>query len=84
MISNLINMNVPKEPIKIQPVENSNYTIKDYARAFINGMGETQKLRFKQMLDNNIQCGMSVADNYGIDYDKFITEVKNELNKEVK
>lgn len=84
MISNLINMTVPPQQVKSTTINTTNFTIKDYAKAFINGMGQTQRQRFKQMLDNNIQCGMSVADNYGIDYDKFIAEVKNELNEEVK
>ena len=62
-----------------QPVLSTNPTIKEYAIAFINGMGETQKNRFKKMLENGINCGMSIADNYGVDYDDFITEVKKQM-----
>ena len=32
-----------------------------------------------QMLENNIECGMSVAKSYGIDYPSFIKEVKTIL-----
>ena len=81
MINRLINMEV--EPIStiIEPIEtkNTNYTIEDYAKSFINGMGETQKSRFKKMLENGINCGMSVANSYGVDYDKFIEEVKKQM-----
>ena len=68
-----------KEDTPIQNVNKGVYTIEDYARAFINGMGETQKSRFKKMLENGIKCGLSVADNYGVDYDKFIAEVKKQM-----
>ena len=81
MISRLIDINVKPivshetyEPIK------TNYSIQDYAKSFINGMEKTQLKRFKQMLENGINSGMSIAKNYGIDYDKFILEVKKELN----
>lgn len=81
MINRLINMEV--EPISkdIESIEvkSTNYTIEDYAKSFINGMGETQKSRFKKMLENGINCGMSVANSYGIDYDKFIEEVKKQM-----
>ena len=83
MINRLINMEVSpistKEDTPIQNVNKGVYTIEDYARAFINGMGETQKSRFKKMLENGIKCGLSVADNYGVDYDKFIAEVKKQM-----
>ena len=85
MINRLINMSVPSintisgnvDPVK--PAKNGIFTMEQYAKAFINGMGETQKERFKKMLENDIKCGMSVADNYGIDYDEFITEVKKQM-----
>ena len=81
MINRLIDMNVsPIEPeVIIIPENKTNYTIQDYATAFIEGMGETQQNRFRKMLKNGIKCGMSVADNYGIDYDEFITEVKKQM-----
>lgn len=83
MISRLIDLNVsiqkPKIKIENEPLK-TNFSIKDYATSFIEGMGETQRKRFKQMLENNIQCGMSIAQSYGINYDKFIKEVKNQLN----
>ncbi len=81
MISRLIDMNVKTVSNKEKSNKiATNYSIQDYAKAFINGMEKTQLQRFKKMLENNIQAGMSIAENYGIDYNKFITEVKNELN----
>ena len=83
MISRLIDLNIttssPKFKLETKPLKTT-FTIKDYAKSFINGMGETQRNRFKQMLENGIQCGTSVAKSYGINYDKFIKEVKNQLN----
>lgn len=55
------------------------FTIKEYASSFITGMGDTQRMRFKKMLENGINCGMSVADSYGINYNEFISEVKKQL-----
>ena len=86
MINRLIDIEIPpinKEAVVInQPITNSNFTIKDYATAFLEGMGETQKARFKKMLENDIKCGLSVAENYGIDYDDFILEVKKQMEVE--
>jgi hypothetical protein len=84
MINRLIDMNVSVSDNykKVIPKSNGNYTIQDYANAFIQGMGETQKTRFKKMLENNIECGMSVAENYGIDYNEFIEEVRKQLGLE--
>lgn len=83
MINRLIDMKVSpistKENPTVESVNRGVYTIEDYARAFINGMGETQKSRFKKMLENGIKCGLSVADNYGVDYDEFIAEVKKQM-----
>ena len=81
MINRLIDMEVQpieQSQIKIEPIK-ANYTIQDYARAFIDGMGETQRNRFRKMLENGIKCGMSVADNYGVDYEQFIQEVKKQM-----
>jgi len=73
------------------PVEKSNkvvlggngqFSIEDYAIAFVYGMGKKQRNRFKKMLENNIKCGECVAYNYGINYDEFITEVKRILKVE--
>ena len=81
MINKLIDMTVyPITYEKEEVIQNNGvYTIEDYARAFINGMGETQKARFRKMLENNIKCGLSVAQNYDVDYDEFITEVKKQM-----
>jgi len=59
------------------------YKIEDYAITFIYGMGQTQRDRFKQMLEQGYECGKSVAANYKIDYDDFIKEVKKLLKVEV-
>ena len=70
MINRLINMEIPEintTPKEVS-IDNANYTITDYANAFIKGMSETQQNRFKKMLENGMNCGMSVADNYGINY----------------
>lgn len=85
MINRLINMEI--SPINMRSndntiekhVQSGKFTIEQYANAFIEGMSETQKERFKKMLENNIECGLSVAENYGIDYDKFINEVKKQM-----
>ena len=82
MINRLIDMNIPSISNNrelITPFNKDIYTIKDYAVTFLQGMGETQRNRFKKMLENGIQCGMSVANNYGIDYDEFIEEVKKQM-----
>lgn len=81
MINRLIDMSIPtlyKENIDI-PINKGTYSIKDYATTFINGLGEVQRNRFKKMLESGIKCGMSVADNYGINYDDFIEEVKKQM-----
>ena len=59
-----------------------NYTITDYALAFVYGMGISQRNRFKQMLEHGIKCGECVALNYGVDYDELMSEVKRILNVE--
>lgn len=82
MINRLIDMKIPivnQEIIDTPIIIKNNFTIKDYATSFINGMGETQRNRFKKMLENGIKCGMSVADNYDIDYTEFIKEVKKQM-----
>lgn len=86
MISSLINIH-PKYKIKqlekqIKIVDKKYNSLKDYAVAFIEGMSQTQRERFKNMLENKIECGMSVAKLYGLDYQEFITEVKKELGVE--
>ena len=58
---------------------NGQFSIEDYAIAFVYGMGKKQRDRFKKMLEHNIKCGESVADSYGVDYNQFITEVKRIL-----
>lgn len=80
MISRLIDLDIKIDETPInERTNNTNFDIKDYAISFINGMNENQRNRFKLMLQNNIQCGMSVAYSYGIDYQKFIAEVKKQL-----
>lgn len=81
MINRLIDMNIAvSKPHTIQPsLPVTNYTIQEYALAFISGLNITQKERFKQMLENGIECGMSVAKSYGINYKEFIKEIKNQL-----
>ena len=83
MVNRLINMNIaPIKEVKsilVKPMQNGTFTIQEYAKAFIDGMSEAQKARFKKMLENGIKCGLSVADNYGIDYDEFIEEVKKQM-----
>lgn len=86
MINRLIDMEVliPKNKQIINNIKtNSDYSIQEYAIAFIYGMSENQKDRFKKMLENNIECGMSVAKSYGVDYSDFIEEVKKQLKVEV-
>jgi len=62
---------------------NGIYTVEDYAIAFVYGMGKSQRERFKNMLQQGIKCGESVALNYGIDYNDLMQEVKRILNVEV-
>lgn len=86
MINRLIDMkiNVSHETITPKTVQTQhNYSVQDYAIAFITGLKPTQKERFKKMLENQIECGMSIAESYGIDYNDFITEVKKLLKVEV-
>lgn len=82
MINRLINM----KPLKNKEIKNNTYkeinanaSIRDYAIAFLSGMSDTQKIRFKKMIENGIECGMSVAKNYGINYNEFMKEVKEIL-----
>ena len=57
MINRLINMEIPPIVINKQPAINTgNYTIRDYAVTFLNGMSETQRSRFRKMLENGINC----------------------------
>ena len=79
MINRLIDMNPIITIDKHAPKVSIEASITDYAIAFLNGLGDTQKTRFKKMLENNIQCGMSVAETYGVDYTEFINEVKRLL-----
>lgn len=83
MINRLIDIN----PIITYGINNNyidiNPTLLDYAAAFVNGMSETQRKRFKKMLESGIECGLSVAENYNVNYEDFIKEVKKLLNVEV-
>jgi hypothetical protein len=71
---------VEKDTTKL--MKNGKFSIQDYAIAFIYGMGKNQRNRFKEMLNQGIECGESVAVNYGIDYKDFIKEVKRILEVE--
>lgn len=77
----LMQMPVEKSEKRIIPT-NGKFTIEDYAIAFVYGMGKKQRERFKRMLQNNIKCGESVADSYGVDYEQLIAEVKRILRVE--
>ena len=86
MINRLINMEV-KMPSKGNisaaiALNPTNYSIQEYVSAFLSGLGDSQRDRFKQMIQIGIKSGMSIAESYGIDYDDFITEVKKQLNME--
>ena len=63
---------------------NGKYSISDYAISFVYGMGKTQRERFKEMLEQGISCGQSIASNYGVDYDELMKEVKRILDVEEK
>lgn len=81
MINRLINMSPIINETKQNKVANLiNASVTEYAIAFLDGLSDTQRNRFKKMLENNIECGMSVAESYGIKYEDFIKEVKNQLN----
>lgn len=79
MINKLINLQFDVDDKTDLEINTSGFTIQQYATAFLSGLGVTQKERFKKMLENNFKCAKSVAENYGIDYDKFINEVKKQL-----
>lgn len=84
MINRLIDMNINlQDTNKNKILHGGDYTTEEYVVAFIEGMSTTQKQRFKKMLENNIESGMSVAKNYGLDYKEFIKEVKKQLKVEV-
>lgn len=82
MINRLIELPKPKVNKNLPVLYTGDYTISDYAQAFISGLSPAQKTRFKEMLKNKIECGMSVAQSYGIDYKEFIKEVKKQLGVE--
>lgn len=87
LITNHNKRKINNKYLKVDDVENVNKNkqhnnLKDYAVSFIQGMSETQRARFKNMLENKIECGMSVAKLYGLDYREFISEVKKELGVE--
>lgn len=78
----LMQMPVEKSIKGIVSNSNGQFSIEDYAIAFVYGMGKKQRDRFKKMLENNIKCGESVAYSYGVDYDQLINEVKRILKVE--
>lgn len=80
MINKLIDLKFDVENKPNLELNSSGFTIQQYALAFLSGLGDTQKERFKKMLENGFEAGMSVAKNYGINYNDFIKEVKSQLN----
>lgn len=75
-------INIRSNPIQmneVKPIKPESSNVKEYAESFLKGMGEIQRMRFKRMLENGINCGMSVAEGYGVDYNTFIREVKKQL-----
>ena len=84
MINKLIDINPIITYTTAKPKEiSSKPTILDYAASFVNGMSETQRNRFKKMLESGIECGLSVAESYDVNYSDFIKEVKKLLMVEV-
>ena len=79
MVNNIISTPMEKVASKSN---NGKFSVEDYAITFVYGMGKTQRERFKKMLENNIKCGESVANNYRVDYDSLIKEVKRILKVE--
>jgi len=76
-------MQIPMEKSKSNSLVLKNqYSTEDYAITFVYGMGKNQRERFKQMLEQGITCGESVAYNYGIEFEPFIAEVKRILKVE--
>lgn len=75
-------INTPIDAKSIKPMKNGKFSIQDYAITFVYGMGISQRERFKQMLEQGIKCGESVAISYGVDYDQLMNEVKRILNVE--
>lgn len=78
-----IENNLVKTPIDIKsdkPMKNGKFSIEDYAITFVYGMGKAQRDRFKQMLEQGIKCGESIALSYGVDYDQLMNEIKRILN----
>ena len=73
---------VANDMVNIPIMKDGRFSTKDYAITFVYGMGKTQRERFKKMLEQGIECGISVADSYGVNYQDFITEVKKILNVE--
>ncbi len=80
MINRLINLDI-KMPSNNEAIKsNGSYTISQYVTVFLAGLDKNQKDRFRKMLESGIKSGMSVASSYGIDYNDFINEVKNQLS----
>jgi len=78
MISNLIQPPKPRNaPVKHSAAAQDHpSTAENCARFFVNGMGATQRERFKTMLQNGIKCGESFAKSYGVPAEEFILEVR--------
>lgn len=82
-MDNILTSKMADMPIDKKENSNGKFTITDYAIAFIYGMSTGQRERFKKMLEQGYECGKSIANNYDVDYDKFIKEVRRLLNVEV-
>jgi len=56
--------------------EVGNYTVEEYAKAFIDGLEEHKKDRFRTMLNRGMSIGRNIADIYKVDYNEFIAALK--------
>ena len=74
MISSLI------VPPKARAVHHEEYaisaTVQNCARLFVGGMGETQRERFRRMIQIGAGCCESIAQAYSVPLDEFVAEVK--------
>lgn len=80
MINKLIDLQFDVDNTSALEMGSGGFTIQQYVLSFLSGLGQTQKERFKKMLENGFEAGMSIAKNYGVDYNEFMKEVKKQLN----
>lgn len=60
--------------------ENVEFHPRDFARSFLKSLTPKQKDKFKMMLEHGHKSGQSIADLYHVDYDQFISVIKEDLN----